>query len=163
MRKIKIDQINLYFHQNWLLFLILCFSLLTHYFLLKAGVINFQFDHGKDSLAVMDMWLNKNLKLIGPWTSIPGLYFGPAWYYLLLPAFVIGGWSPVAPVWMMTFLLLLQIYLIYHYFGKEEAIIMATAPLWFSISTSSWNPFPMTFISLIILIVLKKIKEKNDA
>ena len=111
----------------------------------------------------MDMWLNKNIKLIGPWTSIPGLYFGPAWYYLLLPAFVLGAWHPLAPVCLMVVLLLLQIYLAWKYLGKEEAIIMATAPIWIMISTSAWNPLPMTLISLVILIILKAIKQKHVA
>lgn len=146
------------------LLIILCLLLLTiisRFFLLKDGIIPFQFDHGKDSLAIMDMWLNKNIKLIGPWTSIPGLYFGPAWYYLLLPAFVLGAWHPLAPVCLMVVLLLLQIYLAWKYLGKEEAIIMATAPIWIIISISSWNPFPMTLISLVILIILKAIKQKH--
>ncbi|AKM81434.1 MAG: hypothetical protein UT13_C0001G0472 [Candidatus Pacebacteria bacterium GW2011_GWF2_38_9] len=147
--------------KNFLLYLIFFLVLFSHFFLLKDGVIPFQFDHGKDSLAVMDMWLNKNPKLIGPWTSIPGLYFGPAWYYLLLPAFLIGAWNPVSAVWLMVLLLLVQIYLAYRYLGKEEAFIMATAPMWLMISTSAWNPFPMTFVSLIILIILKIIKEKK--
>lgn len=163
MKNISFGKIKKYLRENILLVLIFFLVLSSHHFLLKDSVIPFQFDHGKDSLAVMDMWLNKNLKLIGPWTSIPGLYFGPAWYYLILPAFVIGAWNPISPVWLMVFLLLVQVYLAYRYLGKEEAFIMATAPLWLIISTSAWNPFPMTLLSLIILIFLKTIKEKKNA
>lgn len=149
--------------KHFLLLILLLMVLISHYFLLKDGVIPFQFDHGKDSLAVMEMWLSKSPKLIGPWTSIPGLYFGPAWYYLILPAFLLGAWNPLAPVLLMVGLLLLQVYLAYRYLGKEEALMMSTAPTWLMISTSAWNPFPMTLVSLVILILLKKIKAQGSA
>lgn len=149
--------------KNKLLIFLLTFVLLTRFFLLKDQVFSFTFDHGKDSLAVLDIWLNHDIKLIGPWTSIPGLYFGPAWYYLLLPAYIIGNGAPVYAIYLMTLLLLLQIYLAYRYLGKEEALIMATGITWLDISTSAWNPFPMTLISLLILILFKKIKEQRRA
>lgn len=154
---------TLFNKENLLLFFLIIITFISRYLLIKDGLVPFQFDHGKDSLAILDMWLNKNPKLVGPWTSIPGLYFGPAWYYLLLPSFLFGSWHPLSPVYMMIFLLILQVVLAYRYLGKEEAILMATAPLWIMISTSAWNPFPMTLISLVILIIIKRFKEKKSA
>lgn len=134
---------------------LIALAFLARVFYLADDVIPFSFDHGKDSLAVMHLLVTKSPTLIGPWTSIPGLYFGPSWYYLLAPAFWLGNFSPVAGAVMMSALVLLQVWLAYKYFNKFVALIMATAPFWVMISTSAWNPFPMTLITLVILILLK--------
>jgi hypothetical protein len=133
--------------------LIFAFVIRIGYFF--DGTIPFSFDHGKDALAIMHLITTKSPALIGPWTSIPGLYFGPAWYYLLAPAFWLGGFNPIVGPAMMTFLVLIQVALAYKYFGKFTALIIACAPFWVMISVSAWNPFPMTLITLVILILLK--------
>lgn len=138
------------------LWLLLAFAFFTRIFYLFDNAIPFSFDHGKDSLAIMDMVLNLSPKFIGPWTSIPGLYFGPAWYYLLAPFYLLFGFNPVAGAFAMLLLVLLQVFLAAKYFGKYEALIIATAPLWFILSKSAWNPYPMTLVSLGILVLLWK-------
>ena len=158
----KIKKVFLKKERYLFLSFLLIIVFISRHLLIKDALVPFQFDHGKDSLAVLDMWLNKSPKLIGPWTSIPGLYFGPGWYYLILPSFLIGAWHPLSAVYSMVFLLLLQVILAYRYLGKEEAILISTAPLWIMISTSAWNPFPMTLISLVILIIIKNFKEKKE-
>lgn len=135
-------------------------GLLAVAFFLRIGylignTIPFAFDHGKDSLAIMDMLLNLSPKFIGPWTSIPGLYFGPGWYYLLAPFYVLLGYNPIGGAVVMLLLVLLQIGLAYRYLGKWEAAILTTAPLWFILSKSAWNPYPMTLLSLVLIILLK--------
>lgn len=139
--------------------------------LLYAGIIRllmilphtipFAFDHGKDSIAVLHMIKTLSLKFIGPWTSIPGLYFGPAWYYLLAPGYLLTNGNPVSGAVTMTILLLIQVVLAYKYFGRIEAVLVACAPYWFIISLSAWNPFPMTLVTWLILIALKKMKSKE--
>lgn len=141
--------------KNLILLFLLIFALAVRAGYLIDGVIPFSFDHGKDALAVMHLVATKSPVLIGPWTSIPGLYFGPGWYYLLAPAFLISNFNPISAVSMMVLLILVQIWLAYKYFGKYAALIIATAPFWITISTSAWNPYPMTLISLVILILLK--------
>ena len=122
----------------------------------------FLFDHGKDSLAILHMISVPKLKFIGPWTSIPGLYFGPAWYYLLAPFYIIFNLNPVSAVIPMILLVVIQMYLVYRYFNIESAVIMAFSSFWLMISTSAWNPFPMTLLSIIILILLiKQLKLKR--
>ena len=138
---------------------LLVFAFLVRIGYLLNGVIPFGFDHGKDSLAVMHMLLTQSLKFVGPWTSIPGLYFGPAWYYLLAPFYLLFNFNPIGPVFAMILLVMVQIILAYRYLGKTAAIILATAPTWLMISKSAWNPFPMTFVSLVVIIILKDILE----
>ncbi len=149
--------LRLFIRRYALLFLLLGLTLWTRYLMLKDGVIPFSFDHGKDSLAIMDMWLNRDPKLIGPWTSIPGLFFGPAWYYLLLPFYILFAGSPLGAVWAMVALVLLQIVLAYKLLGRLEAILITGSAFFMTISTSAWNPFPMALLSLVILIILKQL------
>lgn len=134
------------------------FSLVTKLLLIKDSVFPFVFDHGKDSLAVLHMIKTYSPKLIGPWTSISGLYFGPGWYYLLAPGFWLTNGHPISAVITMIVLNLVTIYLAYKHFGKIEALIIACSPVWILLSTSAWNPFPMPLLMLIILINLKKEK-----
>lgn len=141
---------------NFTLFFLLSSALLIRYLYIKDGVLPFSFDHGKDSLAVMDLVLNLKLKFIGPWTSISGLYFGPLWYYLLAPFYLAFGMDPVAGAYAMIFLGLLQIYLLYRYFGFTPAFIFTFGSYWISLSKSAWNPFPMSLLSILIAILLKK-------
>ena len=137
------------------LFLLTILVLVTRLPIILSNSFAFTFDHGKDSMAILHMWQTFSPKFIGPWTSIPGFYFGPGWYYLLLPAYVLSGGAPSAAVIVMMLLVLIQVFLAYKYFGKEAAIILAASSSWATFSTSAWNPFPMALISLIILILIK--------
>lgn len=147
--------------RHFLLFFLLCFGLIIRILYIENNVIPFSFDHGKDSIATMDLLINKNLKFVGPWTSIPGLYFGPGWYYLIAPGLLLTNFSPIGPVLIMILLILLQVYLAYKYFGIFAAVIVTTTPFWLMMSKSAWNPFPMTFISWVILIILQKYKKSG--
>jgi hypothetical protein len=144
----------------WVFIALSAYFFITKLPLLLHGVIPFTFDHGKDSIAIFHMWQTLSPKLIGPWTSIPGLFFGPAWYYLLLPAYMIGMGHPVAPVWILVLLGIIQIWICARYFGLTAAIVVASSQTWFTLSQSAWNPFPMTLLTFVLLALFKSI-EKN--
>ncbi len=129
---------------------------IVRFLYIQGGVVPFLFDHGKDAIAVLHMLVVPKIKFIGPWTSIPGLFFGPAWYYFLAPFALLGGFDPSFFAVGMTLLVLLQMYLVYRYFNIESAVIMGFTNFWLTISRSAWNPFPMTLLSIVILILLKK-------
>lgn len=150
-----------FFARNTELLAILLFALLLRFCYLYSSVIPFSFDHGKDSLAVLHMIQTGSPKLIGPWTSIPGLFFGPGWYYLLAPALALAQGNPMAPVYALAAIVLLQVFLAYRYFGKYEAMIIATAELWMMFSRSAWNPFPMPLVTLVLLILIRKLQRQS--
>lgn len=54
----------------------------------------FVFDMGRDHIWVRNIVELKKPTLVGPWGSLAGVYFGPAWYYLLVPAYIITGGDP---------------------------------------------------------------------
>jgi hypothetical protein len=141
---------------HWFLLALLLYAFLVRFLYPLTGSFMFGFDHGKDSLNALEMIVLGKLKLIGPWTSIPGLYFGPAWYYFLGLCFALGRLSPAAPVWGMLGLGLVQVYLAERYFGKVAAATIAGGALWLTVTTSAWNPFPLTLISWLILIILRQ-------
>lgn len=145
--------------RHWYLWLLLFVLLASRMPQVGSGTIPFSFDHGRDALAVLSLNKAFDITLIGPSTSIPGLYFGPGWYYLLLPAALLTNGNPVSYVWLMVFILGVQIVIMYRYYGKMAATIMTGAPLWMIITTSSWNPFPMSLISILILIGLDQARK----
>ena len=138
------------------MFWLIVWALFTRLPQIISGTIPFSFDHGRDSLAVLHLIKTFNPVFIGPWTSIPGLFFGPGWYYLLAPAYLFSQGSPLAGPITMFLLSLVGIILAYKYLGIFEAIMLATAPLWLQLSTGAANPFPMAFIGLFLIIALKR-------
>ena len=143
-----------------MLVFLLLFALATRLPHLFGYNIPFSFDHGRDSLAVLDLIKTGTLKFIGPWTSIQGLFFGPLWYYLLAPLYWLLNGNPLAGPLTMQIIGLITIGLAFKYFGIYEAIIFASAPIFTIISVSAANPFPMVLIGLLILICLKKPKRQ---
>ena len=130
-----------------MLVFLLLFALATRLPHLFGYNIPFSFDHGRDSLAVLDLIKTGTLKFIGPWTSIQGLFFGPLWYYLLAPLYWLLNGNPLAGPLTMQIIGLITIGLAFKYFGIYEAIIFASAPIFTIISVSAANPFPMVFLA----------------
>lgn len=139
-----------------MLVFLLLFALATRLPHIWGYNIPFSFDHGRDSIAVLDLIKTGTLKFIGPWTSIQGLFFGPGWYYLLAPLYWLLNGNPLAGPLTMQIINLITIGLAYKYFGVYEAIIFASAPIFTIISVSAANPFPMVLIGLLLIISLEK-------
>ena len=142
-----------------ILFLVLAVLLRLPYLL--GQEVAFDYDHGRDALAVAHLTRLLKLKFIGPWTSIPGLFFGPLYYYLLAPLSLITNGHPLSQAWMMFLLVVIQIYLAYKHFGFFEGLIIATAPAFVTLSIGSSNAFPMTLVTWLLLIGLKPIIDKK--
>ncbi len=129
-------------------------------YLLSQNVA-FDYDHGRDALAVAHLTRLLKLKFIGPWTSIPGLFFGPLYYYLLAPLSWLSNGHPLSQAWTMFFIVLIQVFLAYKYFGFWEGLIMAMTPALITLSIGSSNAFPMSLVTLLLLILLKPVIEKK--
>ncbi len=71
------------------------------------GDLLFHTDIARDFLLIQDIAINHKLTLIGPRAGgIPGMFFGPIWLYLNLPAFLIGNGNPlvIGYFWLFLFL-----------------------------------------------------------
>lgn len=128
-------------------------SLLTRMLPALYRLVPFGFDHGKDSLAILGMIVGHTPKLIGPWTSIPGVFFGPGWYYLLLPGYILTNGDPISAVYTLIILSVIQALLVWKIWGITPALLIILAPLYIITSTSAWNPYPMTLLTSMLLAI----------
>src|SRR3990170_6140958 len=54
------------------------------------GLFAFNYDQGRDFLAVSKIIWERDFILIGQTTGLPGIFYGPWWYYFLAPIFFIS-------------------------------------------------------------------------
>ncbi len=158
------------------LFYITAGALITLLFIFASwhlfnGEVLFHTDLARDALIVEEMVETKRPDLIGPRAGgIPGLFFGPIWYYAMIPFFIIGNGNPIAIgiFWMMMVILSLAStwYVSTKIFGKEtglltavlySAVIMPIA-IGFTQSFGSLILSPLIFYLLFILYQNPKIK-----
>jgi 4-amino-4-deoxy-L-arabinose transferase-like glycosyltransferase len=121
--------------------------------------MQFQGDEGRDALVLYRMAVEHKFTLIGPGTSIGNMYNGPLYYYLILPAYILGRLSPVAPSILVALIGVATVWLVWKV-GREwfspraaatAAILYAVAPTVIIYSRSSWNPNVMPFFALLTI------------
>lgn len=122
------------------------------------GDIVFHSDIARDFTLMDQMIVNRKIDLIGEGIrGLSGLYHGPAWLYLNLPAFIVGDGNPVVVGWWWVVLELLYLYAVFWVAKKvfsteialiSLAIIASRIPL---VSHQLFNPngafliFPLFF------------------
>jgi len=129
-----------------LLFLFIGVTISIYSFI--TGGIFFHTDIARDFLLFDDIVTNHHLALIGPHSGgISGVFHGPAWLYLNIPAFILGQGNPwvVGTFWLV--LVLLSIYLLwriaYRLFGSTTALWTAALYSLYAITYTRnlLNPF----------------------
>ncbi len=55
----------------------------------------FHFDSARDWLWIRDLVVNKKIPLVGPWSSLQGVFYGPLTYYLLAVFFWLFSGNPI--------------------------------------------------------------------
>lgn len=80
---------------------------------LPRQALTFGYDQARDAFVVQEI-LAGDIKILGPPASTPGLYHGVFYYYLLSPAYLIGGGNPIAAAYWIAFLNAASIALIYY-------------------------------------------------
>lgn len=157
--------------KKYLILLLIIFNILLASRWVIDGNIFFHTDIARDFLLIEDIVDNKHLTLIGPRSgAIPGLFHGPLWLYLNLPAFMLGGGNPVYVGWFWVILYIVSLGIIY-YVGKRifDKTIGILSALLLSVVTipmvkTLFNPFgalmlfPLYFYFLINYLQVKKMK-----
>ncbi len=126
-----------------------------------ADYMTFLGDEGRDVLVVRDILMG-HLTLLGPRASAGDFYTGPIYYYFMAPFLWLFNYDPVGPAVMIALLGIITVFLTFYigrkFFGVNAGLIAAAlyavSPLVIAYSRSSWNPNPMPFFSLVILLVL---------
>ncbi|KKU29353.1 MAG: hypothetical protein UX80_C0005G0048 [Candidatus Amesbacteria bacterium GW2011_GWA2_47_11b] len=129
-----------------------------------ADFLGFWFDQGRDAKVVWDIWHSGKLTLIGPTTGIEGIFLGPFYYYLITPAYILGGGNPVYPAVFLALLNVLAIYYIYklgeEFLGPNVGLVAAfiTAVSQQFVGYQRWlsNPTPLPLFAVLTLDSLLK-------
>lgn len=119
-------------------------------------------DEGRDVLVVKRIIIDHIFTLLGPVTSVGGMYLGPIYYYFMAPFLWLFHFDPVGPAVMVALIGVATIYLVYKtgkdFFNEETGIfaslLYATSPTVIIYSRSSWNPNILPFFSLLIIYSL---------
>jgi hypothetical protein len=125
----------------------------------------FIFDTGRDLLWTRDIVVLKDFTLIGPWTSLTGVFFGPLWYYLLAAIFIPLGGHPITGTVLSTFLSLATIFLLFFigkkikddFLGLILAFLGAVYTVLINTSVTSLNPNPNLFLSTLVIYLFYKL------
>ena len=153
----------------FLLVIVFIYGLLFASRLLLSGNIVFHTDIARDLLLIEDIVKNKPITLLGPRAGgIPGVFHGPLWLYLNLPAFLIGGGNPTIIGWFWLLLYIINIYTVYlvgkKIFDKEVGIVAALiATVVTAHSASSlFNPFGAVMLSPIFLYLFYRYFDRHE-
>ncbi|KKQ01979.1 MAG: hypothetical protein US11_C0002G0038 [Candidatus Roizmanbacteria bacterium GW2011_GWA2_36_23] len=133
------------------------------------GDIVFHTDIARDFLLVEDIVKNKPITLIGPRSGgIPGVFHGPLWMYLNLPAFIMGGGNPAAVSWFWVLLYTVNVFIVYQV-GKKifnEEVGWISAALTSIVSAFSvpgmFNPFGAVMLApMFLYFIFRYFKDNN--
>lgn len=135
---------------------LLCLTLFTHFYKLFS-YFNLTGDPGRDAVVVYDIIINKKLTLIGPKASAGGFYYGPWYFYLLVPFFLLTKLDPIAALLLSIIIGILTVFLIYlitkEIFGQKVAFfssfLYAVSPFVIEQVRRGWNPSSMPFFPLL--------------
>lgn len=113
---------------------------LSSYWLLQ-GDIHYDVDVSRDFLVMDDIVRNHHLTLLGPRSgAIPGVFHGPLWFYVNLPAFLIGGGNPLVVGWFWFFLSIIFLLIVFWVAMKLFDLKVALLSVLFLSVNSIINP-----------------------
>lgn len=145
---------------------ILIVAALLRFPLISQGFFAFTYDQGRDLLAVKDIVNNFNLTLIGPTTGLPGIFYGPWWYYFLSPIFAATSGDPLKITLVFALIGITSLVVLFLFIRKITGNtlvalgIIAIASMSQPFITSSsqiWSPSLVTPLMLIYLYSVYKI------
>lgn len=156
---------------SFTLFLIVFF--LTFWIRISAvanGNFPFTIDQGRDLIDIRSIAVGHKLRLIGPTTSINGVFLGPFWYYFNLPPFIATGGDPAAPLlWQIIWYQLagLSVYFLIkktdHNLAFFSSVFFLLMPLGFNTSRYFWNANAMPIFTAFYLLCLFLVKQKTNS
>ena len=130
------------------------------------GLFAFNYDQGRDFLAVSKIIWERDFILIGQTTGLPGIFYGPWWYYFLTPVIFISGGDPQKVAVFFAFLGILSIVVLFLLLkvltnniiiSLMLATIASFSNLWMFGSTSVWNPSLTPIFLMISIYAVHKI------
>ncbi len=133
-----------------------------HLYPLAQSLFYFTMDQGRDAVYVREILTRGKLLLVGPETSISGVYHGVLWFYFIAIGYALFGGSPMGATFMM--IVLHQGALAYLMWILSKRISPATSLMvgasmqlfWIFFETSSYafNPFALVPLALLAILFL---------
>ena len=121
----------------------------------------FTYDQARDLLDLREMWLLRKPRLIGANTSLHGVFYGPFWYWLCFPFYLLTGGHPLTnliPIFLLS--LLMPIIFFFLIEDKRLGFILTSVFIFshsfFVHSIVALNTNPIIFIIPLILLLLVK-------
>lgn len=148
-----------------LLFLLIVVSAFIRFYQINR-LDFFTYDQARDALYIKRILVDHKFRLIGTQSSIPGLYTGPAYYYLMAPFLFLFNLSPIGIDFATAIFGVLTVFLIYYLVGLITGSFLTGIMVSFLYSTQaqileqsrfSWNPNPGPLFFVLFLLGLYKI------
>lgn len=129
----------------------------------------FTYDVGRDMLALWDIVHAHKLLLIGFTTGLPGVFYGPWWYYLLLFPYILSFGNPQGVALTMGLVGIATVFFGFlfgkkvggYFLGISFAALIAVSPALISLSSQIWNPNISPLFIIFCLWTLYKIYSKD--
>lgn len=147
--------------------LVLFFSAFVRFYNLDKLAF-FTYDQARDALYIKRIIVDHTWRLISTQSSIPGLYNGPAYYYLMAPFLWIFKLNPIGIDYGIAFFNLLAV-LVFYFLVKDltgNFLLSLLATMVFSFqpqiifqSRFGWNPNLLPFFSLLFVFSFWLLKE----
>lgn len=102
---------------------------------LPKNSLTFGYDQARDAIISQSI-LKGDIKIQGPPASTAGLYHGVFYYYLLAPAYLLGGGSPISAAYWVALLNSLTVFIVFYlgYLMTKKAWVGILATFLFAIS-----------------------------
>lgn len=161
----RLKQFDLYL----ILFVIIFFgSFLLRLLPILNNNFPFTMDQGRDMLDIRNIVVGKDLVLIGPTTSLNGVFLGPFWYYLNVFPYILGGGNPAYLTYWMVILYQLTGFVIWAFFKNKNSLLalllsslFLLSPGLFYASRFSWSANPMPLFTVFFFLILISNLEKT--
>ena len=142
--------------------------LLLAAFLIRAyrlkDTFAFSGEFGDNLLDIKNMYISKQIPLLGPASSHPWLYFGPMYYWLMIPLLAVFNFNPLVAAWFGvvagTIVILLNYLVAKKVFTQKttliSSVLISVSPLWISFSKDARFYFLSTLVFYPFLYFLYK-------
>lgn len=142
-------------------------------YLKLAPILNnnfpFTMDQARDMLDIRAMVELRKPALIGPTTSINGVFLGPFYYYFNLIPYVVSGGDPAAlTYWNLAWYLIAAAALLVFFYKKDRtlallvSIIFLMTPAYFYSSRYFWSANPMPYMTIFyFLSIINFLRKPN--
>lgn len=119
----------------------------------------FTYDQARDDLIVKRILVDHKWTLLGPQSSMRGVYLPPYYYYTLVPILWLSRLNPIGVDIYTALIGVLTVILVWYFckevFGQIPALmtsaLYATSPLIVELSHRAWNPNTQPFFILLSL------------